>query len=528
MSPTARELATTIVGALTDAGGDVLFGVPGGGANLELVGAAGAAGMRFVLMHGETAACIAAGVHGVLTGQPGATTVTRGPGTAAAVNGVAQATLDRAPLLLVSDTVPAAQAARVPHQRLDQRAMMRPATKWSGRIGGGDAATTAQRAVALTRRPPMGAVHLDFDATADTDAAPEPQDPAGELDPVALGRATDLLRDAERPVLLAGAEAWPWVEDVRRTVEQVAIPSFTTYQARGLVPDGSPHAAGVFTNGAIERPLVERADVILAVGLDPVEPIPAPWEYGAPVVSLLPWPLTDPYYEPAVELTGPVGPTLHALADAVDTTGWERDAAATARAAARAALRAHRSAAIGPIEAVAALDRHLPDGALVTVDAGAHMLAAVPLLTVTEPRGMLISNGLATMGFAVPAAIGAGLARRDRPVVAVTGDGGLGMVLAELETIARLSLPVTVVVFNDTALSLIEIKQGDDQGGRDAVRYHDTDFAAVAAGMGLDAVRVGDGRSLEEALRGGWGAPRVIDVRIDPGPYRGIIATTRG
>ena len=169
-----------------------------------------------------------------------------------------------------------------------------------------------------------------------------------------------------------------------------------------------------------------------------------------------------------------------------------------------------------------------PDDPIVTVDAGAHFLVVMPYWPVSRPLDLLISNGLATMGFALPAAIGAALARPDRPVLCLTGDGGLGMTLAELETVARLDLDVTVVVFNDSALSLIEIKQsGGGRDGANAYRYGPTDFAAAAEAMGIDGhVATGPG-DVRRAVGGGRG-PRVIDARIDPEVYPHVIETARG
>ena len=166
--------------------------------------------------------------------------------------------------------------------------------------------------------------------------------------------------------------------------------------------------------------------------------------------------------------------------------------------------------------------------ASITVDAGAHFLAVMPLVPVANPHQLLISNGLATMGFAVPAAIGVSLARPGEPVVALTGDGGLSMVLGELETIARLELPITVVVFNDAALSLIEIKQSAGHGGSEAVRYRPVDFAAVASASGLDGIVVESERELAAALSGSWEQPRLVDARIDPSAYPALISVSRG
>ena len=163
-----------------------------------------------------------------------------------------------------------------------------------------------------------------------------------------------------------------------------------------------------------------------------------------------------------------------------------------------------------------------------TVDAGAHFLAVMPLWEVDEPKRLLISNGLATMGYAVPAAVGAALARPDEGVLALTGDGGLGMALAELETIARLELPVTIVVFDDAALSLIRIKQGEGHGGPGAVTYRPTDFAAVARAHGLAATTVTTAGELAAALAATRDEPTLIDARIDPSPYPHLLKVTRG
>jgi acetolactate synthase-1/2/3 large subunit len=164
--------------------------------------------------------------------------------------------------------------------------------------------------------------------------------------------------------------------------------------------------------------------------------------------------------------------------------------------------------------------------ALLTVDAGAHMLAALPFWPVTRPRGLLISNGLATMGYALPAAIGAALAGHH--VVCLTGDGGLGMVLAELETVARLALPVTVVVFNDAALSLIEIKQGAAQGDATAVRYAPVDLAAAAAALGVPSAAVDTAADACHVLRAAGPGPFLLDARVDPASYRHLMAVSRG
>jgi acetolactate synthase-1/2/3 large subunit len=152
----------------------------------------------------------------------------------------------------------------------------------------------------------------------------------------------------------------------------------------------------------------------------------------------------------------------------------------------------------------------------------------MPLWETDEPGSVLISNGLATMGFSLPAAIGAALASPGRRVACFVGDGGLGMVLAELETLARLRLDVTVVVFDDATLSLIKLKQQQAQGGPRAVGYGAVDFAAAATALGVPGTAVDDADGLRRALSAPGRGPRLVDARIDPAAYPHVIRTIRG
>ena len=523
----SADTARAIAEGLRADGADTGFGVPGGGPNLDVVGALDDIGLRFVLTHGETAAAIMAGTYGLLTGRAALALATRGPGATSAANGVAQATLDRFPLLMVTDSVAASDVARIDHQRLDQQALMRPITKWSGALGHLDPAGTVRGALALAAATPAGAVHLDDDPSVPGDRPPPEPRPLA-IEAVDIARARTLLDGAKRPVAIVGTGALPDATDVRATLTTLGWPVLTTYQATGVVHSEGRQGAGLFTNGASEAPLLRQADLIVAIGLDVVEPIPAPWPYDAPVVALQAVPVTSSYLPASVLLTGPVGELLTAIAPD-HGSDWPDDAGALHRERVRAELREHApNAGLSPLELVDTVRTHTPPDTMVTVDAGAHFLAVMPMWPTSEPMRLLISNGLATMGFALPAAIAAALARPGTPVVCFVGDGGLGMTLAELETLARLRLPVTVVVFDDAVLSLIRVKQRAGHGGERAVGYGPVDFAAVARGMGLDATTVDDAAALSAALRARWTRPRLIDAHIDPTSYAHLIAVTRG
>jgi acetolactate synthase-1/2/3 large subunit len=514
--------------ALRSAGTDMAFGVPGGGPNLDVVGAMQAEGIRFILSHGETPACIMASTYGQITGRVSPVVVTRGPGAAVAVNGAAQATLDRQPLVLITDTVPAATTERVAHQRIDQRALFASVTV--GAVTLGDATTDEDLAAVISTAStwPHGAVHVDYDPAGGGPASLRHNTGAGSADTSGISQA---IAVATRPIILLGVGAVGAASELRPVLESFGAPILSTYQATGIIGSEHPLCGGLFTNGASERPLIDQADLIIAIGLDMVEPIPAPWTYSAPVVSLAPSPTADPYMPIGHEAVGDVGLLTAEVLTAEVLTGahsWTADAGAVHRESVRSQLHAE-PLELGPVDLVKAVAECAPATLTTTVDAGAHFLAIMPFWSVTEPNRLLISNGLATMGYSVPAAIGAALARPGEPVLSFVGDGGLGMVLAELETIARLDLPITVVVFNDAALSLIEIKQTDAaHGGKDAVDYAFTDFSTVAGAMGLESRIVHTTDEVKAALGTDWSKPRLIDARIDPSPYKHLIGVTRG
>ena len=155
--------ADAIVGALAEAGTRLMFGVPGGGPNLDVVGAAAAAGLRFVLARGETAATIMAATYADLTGTPGSVVVTRGPGLASAVNGIAHAALDRLPVVVIADTVADADTSRISHQRIDQAALGRSVAKAAITVGGPQAGAAAARIVRMALAAPPGPVIANMD-----------------------------------------------------------------------------------------------------------------------------------------------------------------------------------------------------------------------------------------------------------------------------------------------------------------------------------------------------------------------------
>lgn len=521
----AKELADALAQGLHAAGVRTIFGLPGGGPNLDMIGSAEALGIRFVLTHGETAACIMASSFGHLTGTPGVAIVTRGPGMSSAANGLAQATLDRFPLLLITDTVSDAVRDRTAHQRFDQVAAAAPLAKSSVTLGTADPVGVVGAAARLAMAAPAGAVHLAFDPTTAGDAPLPPEPPFGS-GPEAVAAARGALTSARKPVVIVGLDGARHADAVRRAVHRLGCPVLVTYEAKGVIPESWPNYAGLFTGADIEREVLSQADVILGLGLDPVEPMPGPWPYDADVVLFHSHPIDTEYFGRATLVVGSYADALDALVPAGIASEWPSDAGSTMSRDAARRLEVS-TAGLNPVDVVRTTQKVVGD-VLATVDAGAHMLAVMPHWRTDENDSVLISNGLATMGLALPGAIAMALARPDRRVICFVGDGGLGMVLGELETVSRLGLNVTIVVFDDATLTLIRLKQTAGQSDDAAVAYGSTDFAAVARAMGVPGRPARDLSELAAALDLPGGGPLLVDAHIDASAYRHLIKATRG
>jgi acetolactate synthase-1/2/3 large subunit len=532
-----RTGAEVLVAHLAARGVKRFFGVPGGDCSLDIIDAAERAGIRFVLTKAEDAAAIMAGVTAALDGSLGVLMTTRGPGLANATNGIAWAALDRAPLLVISDGYENEQAY-VSHQRFDQFALMAPLCKGALRLDDPAALAKLPALLDAAQSVPAGPVYLEVTGRGvrpkvGDGAVPGPKlAPPPALDPNKLVEARALLAAATRPAIIAGLQCRDARAQagLRRLAEQWRCPVYLTYMAKGAVAD--PHAAGSYIGGAGEEATLRAADAIVMYGADPIEFLPQPWKYATPVVDVTRYAVDRHHFTPKVSLVGDLGTAAAELASAVEGSGWTPGELAGARAEIHRRAHAGGGAAVTPqsiVEAAAAADGAAT--ARVTVDAGAHMLSVLALWEAREVNDVLISRGLATMAYALPAAIGAALVDPQRPVIAFTGDGGLMMCAGELATAAELGLRLTVVVFNDSSLAMIGVKQRQRKFPAVGVDYaRPTDFAAVAKGFGCRGYRVekgGDlGPALADALRGT--GPAVVDVVLDPTPYNEQLRALRG
>jgi len=537
---TDTTVADTIAQACASHGVKRAFGVPGGGSSLDMIEALGRHGIGFQLCSTETGAVLMAAADAELRGAFGVAIVTQGPGLASAMNGLAHSALDRAPVLLISDGWTPDRTAFDSHQFFDQRLMSSAVAKAGSRLESADPAAELEGLVAKMLAAPWGPAHVELTSanarrklagTGPRKAAA----PVRDAGPVSQrGDAAGLLARARRPVLLAGLEARDAgaPQRILAMAERLGCPVLTTYKAKGAVGDESGRVVGHFTGGAAEGECVGAADLIVLCGLDPVELIGKPWPYQAPVLDIALAEHPVHYVKPAAGVYGPLAAGLDALLPACDRSDWQPGDIAALRAGMAERLACRESQGGLSPQAVVETAMRLagPRRPGIAVDAGAHMFSAMAFWQAGVVGGALISNGLATMGYALPAAIARALHAPDEQTIAFTGDGGLLMCAGELAVAARSAARLCVVAFNDASLSLIALKQRDRGMAGAGVSLPAVDFAAVARGFGMQAFAARSQEEYEDALRRAFraGGPCLIDARVDPSGYRSQARRLRG
>ena len=508
-----------------------VFGVPSGPV-LSLIEAIRASdAVQFVLTANETSAGFMAEAVGRLTGVPGVCVATLGPGATNMTTGVGGAWLDRSPVIAITCTYATSLLGRRTQMLIDHQALFAPLTKASYRLEEGHVAELLARAVGVATSEPPGPVHLELPEDVGTAEATEqvfgaPHSASASAPPRDAGsRVEALLRTAERPLIVAGLTftraASP--DTLLHFIDRQQLPFVTTLHAKGFLPDSHPANLGVMGRSRrtdVQR-MIDQADLVLAVGFDPVEIDYEDWVGDVPLAHLSTEPVqpgtrANVAYEAVGDLDSLLA-QLDALApveNAWDREGWRRHRAALADA-----LRP-------PGETMAAhhvldiLRAELPADAVLTYDVGAHTHQIATQWQTDLPHTAIATNGWSSMGYGMPSAYAAKLVHPDRTVVGVVGDGGFQMTAGELATARRLGLRVPIVVLNDGWLGLMKIKQERlDLPSSGAVLGERVDPPAHYFGVPVRGVRNAD----EFATACRWAlalvGPSVIEAFIDVEPY---------
>jgi acetolactate synthase-1/2/3 large subunit len=488
-----------------------------------------------------------ADVHGRLTGRCAVAMATLGPGATNLVTGIADAYLDRAPMVALTGQTGIDKVHKESHQYVDIVRMLEPVTKWNARVERPAAIPEIVRKgfrVALLEKPGPTHIELPEDvaaAAAGDELAPLPRTRIFFPEPTDEANATaaKLVAGSERPLILAGngvlrRNASP---ELRALARGLHVPVAVTFMGKGAIDDRSHLSLMAVGLQARDHVLsgFDRADLIISVGYDPVEYAPSRWNPDGRkrIVHIDTTPAeVDAAYRPEVELVGDIDGTLRRLLAAVLPHGiGGRDAGErheSREILVHADLRQKLLADLGtfeaddgfpirPQKAIADLRRVLGPEDIVVSDVGAHKIWVARLYQAYEPNTVIISNGFASMGIALPGAIAAKLVHPDRHVVALCGDGGFLMNVQELETAVRLGVRVTVVIWRDDGYGLIDWKQRNEFGRPFGVDFGNPDFVALAASFGIAAFRPTSASELAPTLERALSVdgPSLVEVPID-------------
>ncbi len=534
----ARTVAEAVAGELAAAGVDRVFGLPGGEI-VPLIDACRRRGIEFVLCRHEANAGLMAGVYGRLRGGVGVVLTTLGPGAANLLLPIANSRLDREPLLAISAQVPDTWAPSRIHQRLPLREVFAPVVKMTSALEPFSCARTTRRALRLAREEPAGPVYLtlssDVAQRESLDPSPAVHEGAAPVDGRGAGGAAEAVRArlqrARRPVLLVGLGADPSLAPlIRRWVDEWRLPVAVTPKVKGIVDERGAHFGGVVGGMAVDALMVDavrQADLVVGLGLDPTE-IDGGWHDEVPML----WVLESAWatgVAPAQDVVAaPLRPLLETLLTGPRPASWEADPLQAARAERRRLLATEtppRPGVVAPPAIVRALAEALPGATIVTTDVGSHKFLFGQFWPSREPQTFLMSNGLSGMGYGLPAAIAAKLARPDRPVLAVLGDGGFSMNSQELETARRIGAPILVAVLADRSLSMIRLAQRRRGLAPYGVDFEPIDSVLVAEACGVRGSRVESEAELAAAAREALQRDQttVIEIPVSVDDYVPII-----
>jgi acetolactate synthase I/II/III large subunit len=524
--------ADLIVATLKSAGIARGFGIPSGNV-LPLMEAMRKGGLDFVLTAHEGSAGFAADVCGRLDGAPGLCIATLGPGATNLATGVGNAWLDRSPLIAITCNLNSDQIGRRIQMWIDHHALFKPITKATLRLRHGEVGATLVEAIRLALSEPQGPVHLDLPedvALASTNEPVPPLVAAAKLAPAseqAIQRAAELILAAQRPIAVIGASAMRLAEPARlvELIESYNLPFATTTMAKGLIAETHPLSLGCIERACrqVQRRLLRSADLIVGLGYDTVEVEYEAWIGDLPLVQIDIEPVDiAPSVKLAHQVSGDLACSLARLAARRSGQNrWRTDEIAAHVRAFHGALRP----ASGSFTAHAAIDavrRALPRDGVLAFDVGAHTHQIASQWTVHAPKTFLITNGWSSMGFGLPAAIAAKLARPDLPVVCLIGDGCFQMTCGEVATAKRLGITLPIVVLDDKWLALIKVKQIRRQFPLYGTALQEEDYREPPAHyFGVPARGVRSAAVLEQAVCAALAAsgPTVIEAEVDSDHY---------
>jgi len=524
--------ADLIVATLKAAGIDRGFGIPSGNV-LPLMEAMRKGGIDFVLTAHEGSAGFAADVTGRMAHAPGLCIATLGPGATNLATGVGNAWLDRSPMIAITCNLNTDQLGRRIQMWIDHHALFKPITKATLRLETGRIAETLQEAIRIAMSEPKGPVHLDLPedvalapAREATPAMPRPVT-MGPPPATAIARAGELISKARRPIAVLGSSAMRLADpdQLRQVIERHNLPFATTTMAKGMIGEDHPLSVGVIERACrqVQRKLLRSADLIVGLGYDTIEVEYEAWIADVPLLQVDIEPVdAAPSVKVAHQVTGNLDAALAGLAALPESrNAWTPAMLADHRRAFQSALRPSTNTFTAHA-AIDAVRRALPRDGVLSFDVGAHTHQIASQWTAHAPKTFQITNGWSSMGFGLPGAIAAKLARPDLPVVCMLGDGCFQMTCGEVATAKRMGITLPVVVLDDKWLALIKVKQIRRQFPLYGTELQSEEYTEPPQHyFGVPAIGVRSAEALEAAVRKALAAngPTVIEAVVDSDHY---------
>ena len=525
-----------LVQCLEEEGIEFIFGVPGEENADFMMSLELSRSIRFILTRHEQGAAFMAEVYGRLTGNPAGCLGTLGPGATNLITGVADANMDRAPMLVLTGQGSTERLHKESHQIMDVVAMFEPVTKWAATIlNANTIPEIVRKSVRLSRTEKPGAVHIELpEDIAKHEADARPMKPRRfrryVADEKIIDRAFAMLEEAERPVILAGngcirKQAHGQLRDF---CEKTGIGVISTFMAKGVVDVDKDYCLYTIGLGSKDLPalVIDDADLVITLGFDMVEYHPRLWNPKGDKriihADFLPSEI-DEHYNPEVELIGELSHTLWAFNQRLEGADLSFDLSGQRDMRQRMGedLATHAGddteGLIRPQKALWDARQVLGPKDILLSDVGAHKMWVARHYHCHEPNTCLIPNGFCSMGFALPGAIAASLVHPDRRILAVVGDGGFMMNVQEMETARRLNSNFVAMVWEDGGYGLIAWKQENEFDRHTDLSFGNPDWLKLAEAFGWHGYRVERSADLAATLEKAFNdeGPSLVIVPID-------------
>lgn len=504
-------VAELLVKCLENEGVKYIFGVPGE-ENLDVMDALLSSSIQFVTTRHEQGAAFMADVYGRLTGKAGVCLATLGPGATNLMTGVADAQLDRAPLVAIAGQAATTRLHKESHQVVNLVEMFAPIAKYSTQVLEPTVIAEVVRKafkVAQAEKPGVSFIDLPENIAALELNASKPllaQAPQPPIPPVEkIKQAAEIISQSRYPLIMVGngvirSHA---TEALQRFIDKLSIPVATTFMAKGVIPFSHPLSLG--TVGLQAQDYVscafKKADTIICIGFDMVEYHPYLWhgDKDKKIIHIDASPAeVDEHYILSCGVVGNINAALDQMSEWVkQPCTWDIAALRQTIVEEMTQYKDDNNFPLKPQKIVWDLRQALDANAIVLSDVGAHKMWMARMYQAEQPNTCLISNGFAAMGISLPGAIAAKLVHPDRTVVAVTGDAGFLMNSQEIETALRINTPIIILIWNDQSYGLIKWKQNIHFQRESHVDFTNPDFVKYAESFGAKGYRI---QSVDEFL----------------------------